>query len=315
MAEAVLFLLGGLVALYFGGDWLISGGSRLSLRFGVSPLIIGLTVVALGTSSPELAVSLRAALAGTTEIAVGNVVGSNICNIALILGIAAIVRPIKTQGRLLRHDLPIMLLCSLAMFPLLLDGRIGRWEGVALVVALVAYIGFNLWDAKRESKAVRDEYYEAIGSRLPRVGLSVLLIAGGLIALALGARWFVDGAVAGGQMLGLSPTFIALTIVAVGTSLPELAASAVASARGQGDIAVGNIVGSNIFNVLAVLGMTSLVAPLSAGGVTWADLGVMITLSGVLLVLVITGMRLSRIEGWLLLAAYFGYIGWRATAG
>ncbi|MDX1571949.1 MAG: calcium/sodium antiporter [Xanthomonadales bacterium] len=311
MTETLLYLLAGSLGLYLGGEWLVSGGSRLSLRFGVSPLIIGLTVVALGTSSPELAVSLRAALGGSSEIALGNVVGSNICNIALILGLAAVVRPITIQSRLIRHDVPIMLACCALIPILLVNGKVGRLDGVVLALSLIGYIGFNLWDARMESREVQDEYRDALSRRPPKLVLSIVLIVAGLFALTYGARYFVDGAVSLGKALGFSESFIALTVVALGTSLPELAASVIASARGQGDIAVGNVVGSNIFNVLAVLGLTAIVTPIGIGGITRPDLGFMVLLSVALLGLVITGRRLSRLEGWLLLGVYFGYMIWR----
>ncbi|MEQ8663945.1 MAG: calcium/sodium antiporter [Gammaproteobacteria bacterium] len=303
----------GLVLLYYGGEWLVRGAGALAARLGISPLAIGLTVVAFGTSAPELVVSLAAALDGASDIAVGNVVGSNIANIGLILGIAALIRNLEVHANILRIDTPLMVAVSALMLLLLLDGSVARIEGLALVIGLVAYIVFTLWQSRRETAATQAEF--AAGTPLDHGPLwhQVLLVVGGLAALVGGGKVLVIAAVTIATALGVSQAVIGLTIVAVGTSLPELAASTIAALRGQGDIALGNVIGSNIFNTLGILGITAMVTPLPRGEVDWVVLGAMLGFAVLLWPLAMSQRHLVRAEGALLLTAYCAYIGYLAA--
>jgi cation:H+ antiporter len=309
MLMAFVHTVVGGVLLYLGGEGLVLGSSRLAVGLGIAPLVVGLTVVAFGTSSPELAVTLDAALLGHDDIAVGNVVGSNICNIALILGLAALVRPLRVDPRLVRVDAPILVVCSLLLLLLLVDSRLGRSEGALLLSGSVAYTFFCLRQARRR----RARRFDPDGNPVAQRPFfhSALLIVGGLLALAGGANWFVAGAVELAEAFGVSPSLIALTVVALGTSLPELATSLLASVRAQSDIAVGNAVGSSILNLLAILGVTSLVRPVVRGGVMWVDLWMMTGVAILAIPLLFTGRRISRVEGALLVLGYVTYIGWR----
>jgi cation:H+ antiporter len=302
-----LLILAGIVLLYFGAEGLVRGSASIAARLGLTPLVIGLTVVAFGTSMPELVVSIGASLDGKGPIAVGNVVGSNIGNIALILGLAALIQPLRVQAQIVRVDLPILLVASVALVAILADGAVGRVEGGLLFAGLLAYIGTSLRLARREPAAVEAEFVEG----MPRAGRSAALDAGmvaaGLALLVLGARLLVTGAVDIAEGFGLSQAVIGLTIVAIGTSLPELATSVVAALKGQGDIAVGNVVGSNLFNILGILGITALVRPLAQSGMSSVDLGVMLVLTVVLLPLMRSGFRVSRAEGGVLVAGYAAY--------
>ena len=302
--------VGGLALLYFGGEWLIRGASALAMRLGVSPLVIGLTVVAFGTSAPELAVSIDAALGGAQDIALGNVVGSNIANVALILGLAALLRPIAIHAKIVRVDAPLVLAVSLVLLGCLADGGVSRFEASLLVLGLLVYLIVTFVTARRESRAVRQELAAAAPAVVPAFGWSLVWVAGGLVSLVFGGRLLVAAAVEMATLLGVSQAVIGVTVVAVGTSLPELATSMLASVRGQGDIAIGNVVGSNLFNILGILGLTAVLEPLGIGALTWIDLAVMAGLAAALAVLVATGRRLDRIEGAVLLAVYALYTGW-----
>lgn len=305
----LLLILGGLVLLAAGAEGLVRGGAALAGRLGLTPLVIGLTVVALGTSSPELIVSLESARSGRAALALGNVVGSNISNIALILGLTVLIRPPTVQLRLLRFDVPLLLGCSLLLVPLLLTGdRLGRLEGSLFVLGLAAYLLVVVRAATREPGPVRQEFAQAVPEPTGAVWRDVLFVLVGIGLLVGGGHLLVEGAVAVGRRAGLSEAVIGLTIVAVGTSLPELATSVVAAARGEADIAVGNVVGSNIFNILCILGFTALVEPIRTDGFRFVDLGVMLFFTLLLLPLMRTGLHLSRWEGGLLLALYGTYL-------
>lgn len=305
-----ILLLAGLALLLVGADLLIRGASRLAGSTGLSPLVIGLTVVAFGTSAPELAISVGAAWTGATDLAVGNVVGSNIANILLILGLSAVVAPLTVSRQLIRLDVPVMVAASLLVYALALDGRISRLEGTALIACSLAYTGVLL-RAGRQGAGGDDGTSgapgESVAGRPWRDGLWVLL---GLAGLVLGADWLVRGAVTIATNLGISPLVVGLTVIAVGTSLPELATSVIATRRGQREIAVGNAVGSNIFNLLVVLGATAIVAP---GGVPVVpaalhfDLPVMTAVAIACLPIFFNGHRLARWEGGLFLAYYLAY--------
>ena len=304
----IIFLIAGGVLLYFGAVGLVRGSVALALRLKFRPLVIGLTVVAMGTSMPELVVSVEAALAGTAAMAVGNAIGSNIANIALILGLSAMICPLAVNVRVIRLDLPLLVLISLGIIVLLHDQRLGRVEGGILLGGLVAYVVFSLRAARKETVSSKETFDEALPKAAPSVVVSSLMALGGLVLLVVGARLLVMGAVSIAQVLGMSEAVIGLTIVAMGTSLPELATSVLAALKKEGDIAVGNIVGSNIFNLLGILGTASLVKPLENTGMSLVDLGLMAGLAILLLPLARTGWKIDRLEGFGLFVIYFGYV-------
>jgi cation:H+ antiporter len=310
-----VFLFAGLLLLYFGGDWLVKGASALALRAGLSPFIVGMTIVGFSTSSPELAVSIDSVLSGVDDVAVGNVVGSNIANIGLVLGLSAVLRPIRVEARVLRGDMPWLLLVTLFVAWCLADGGIGRFEGLILVIGLVLFIAHNMRVSRHERASVLAEFSRAAKEpSISRHRRWVLLLVG-VVALIGGAALFVEGAVDLALRTGVSTGLIGLTIVAVGTSLPELATSVVASLRGEGDIAVGNVIGSNFFNLLCILGLTVMVHPLAMGDVRAVDLYVMAGMTGLLLPIMFTGFRIGRREGLLLLLCYGGYVAMLADRG
>ena len=317
MLVSIGYLAIGFVLLYFGGEGLVRGAGHMALRFGMSPFIVGMTIVAFATSTPELAVSLQAAFAGVDDVAIGNVVGSNIANIGLILGICALIRPAEVHSRMLRLDLPWLILVSGLLLAFLYDGRISRPAGLVFLVGLGMFLYWNIQIARRE-QAVERVRAEVEGL-VPKQGVhgagDVLLIAAGLVALVLGGAAFVKGGVSFAAALGVTPAVIALTVIAVGTSLPELATSMVAATKGDADIAVGNIVGSNFFNILAVLGITAVFHPLERGDITMVDLTVMIMFAMVLVPLIMVRERIGRPEGIVLLTAYAAYITWLFRQG
>jgi len=313
----LLLLLLGLAALVAGAELLVRGASRLAAALGISPLVVGLTVVAFGTSAPEMAVSVQAALSGQTGIAVGNVVGSNILNVLFILGLAALIAPLVVAQQLVRLDVPIMIGISVLLVVLARDGNIGPLEGVLLFSGIVAYTVFQVVQARRErNPEVVAEYAQEYGKSKAAKGglpLQLVLIVAGLALLVLGAHWLVAGAVVFAKWLGVSETVIGLTIVAAGTSLPEVAASVLASIRGERDIAVGNVVGSNIFNILAVLGLSAIVSgeglPVPASILSF-DLPVMLAVAIACLPIFFTGFTIARWEGAVFLCYYGAYTGY-----
>ena len=314
-----LLLVGGLLILWIGGESLVRGSARLAQRLGISPLVIGLTVVAFGTSAPELAVAVQAALRNEHGIAVGNVLGSNIANILLILGVAAAARPLDVSLKLLKIDGPIMvavtLVFGLMAFDLAGDGQIERWEGMVLVAGLVGYNVFTYRMARREPQAVKDEYKSSQGTD-GAPAFNLLLVVIGIAALTGGGHLIVRGAVGLAELMHVPKTIVGLTIVAVGTSLPELAASVIAARHKLPDIAIGNIVGSNIFNILSVIGITATVRPMDvARNTLMLDGPVVLAASLLLLVVARTGQRIGRREGWTLLALYGGYLAWTVQRG
>jgi cation:H+ antiporter len=303
------WILLGLVLLYFGAEGLVTGSARLALRLGLAPLVVGLTVVAYGTSAPEFVVSVKASLAGQSDLAVGNVVGSNIFNIAVVLGLASLVRPATANSQILKREIPIMIGVTALPVLLLADGRLERWEGGVLLVGLVAYTAFTLVEAKRQRADRLAEDYA--GELKPPEGRALwdwVRVVVGVGVLVVGGTFFVDGSVGLARRFGLSEAVIGLTIIAAGTSLPELATSLVAAWKKESEIAVGNVVGSNLFNVLGILGGATTLRPAGATGVTGVDLGVMLAFAVVLLPLMWTGYRLARGEAALLVAGYVGYV-------
>lgn len=314
MVWAVLLECAGLVLLVVGGELLVRGASRLAAWAQISPLVIGLTVVAFGTSAPELAISLKSAHAGQADLALGNAVGSNICNVLLILGMSALIVPIAVSSRLLWVDVPVMIGVSVALLVVGWSGTITRWEGLALFSALIGYVIWTIRAGRDEPREVIEEYEKEFAAR-PRTLWGLLLhvgqIAAGLALLAVGADWMVSGAVEIARFFGVSELMIGLTIVAVGTSLPEVAASIIAGLRGESNIAVGNIVGSNIFNILCVLGLAAAVSPeglnISPEALTF-DIPLMIVVAAACLPIFFTGHRIARWEGAAFLAYYAAYI-------
>lgn len=294
--------------LTLGADGLVRGAASLARRLGMTPLVIGLTVVAMGTSMPELMVSLGAALRDSADLALGNVIGSNIANIGLILGLSALLAPLRVKAQVIRFDVPVLVGVSLILFAILIGPVMNAVAGGILVLGLIAYVSFNVWGARRErGRAVRQEFEKEIPAQQP-LWLDLIYLIGGLALLLLGARLLVDGAIIIAEHVGVSQVVIGLTVVAVGTSLPELATSAVAAARGEGDIAVGNAIGSSIFNILGILGITALVHPLSTAGISGVDSGMMLGITVLLLPLMRTGYTLHRWEGLLLLGGYISYV-------
>jgi cation:H+ antiporter len=306
----VLSFVAGLALLVLGAEWLVKGASRVAATLGIAPLVIGLTVVAYGTSAPEVAVSVRAVLAGQASLAVGNVVGSNVFNVLFILGASAAITPLVVSSQLIRLEVPIMIGTGALVFLLSLDGAIGRLDGALLGAGLVAYTVFQIRRSRREPAIVQTEYARALTGRRATVAVDLALIVAGLALLVLGSRWLVAGAVALATTLGISELVIGLTVVAAGTSLPEVATSLLAAIRGERDIAVGNVVGSNICNVLAVLGLSGLVAPAGlpvAPAVLAFDLPVMLAVSVACLPIFASGAQIARWEGVVFLAYYVAY--------
>ena len=304
-----ILIFGGLVLLYFGADWLVKGAVTISLKFGLSPLIVGLTVVALGTSLPEALVSIQATLDNQGGIALGNVIESNILNIALILGLSSLLQPLKVDSHLVKADVPILVGASFLLIVLLEDFHISRMEGALLLLGIVFYVTGNIMTVKRTSPAEDQiegmEVPEDPSKNLLRdIGFLIL----GLIALALGSNFLVEGSVDLARIWGLSEALIGLTIVSIGTGTPELATALMAAYRQTADIAIGNAVGSNIFNIFFVVGLAGLIAPIEATGINSSDLYVMFGLTFLLLPTVWTGMVLDRKEGFLFVAIYVAYI-------
>ncbi|MFQ5348879.1 MAG: calcium/sodium antiporter [Thermoanaerobaculia bacterium] len=304
----LLLLLVGVGLLYLGGEGLVRGGVGLGKRLGLSPLVIGLTIVSCGTSSPELAASLAAVLAGSPAIAVGNVVGSNIANLGLVLGITAVVWPLTSSARFFSRDTAVMLGASLLLFGLLRDDRVGRIEGTLLLGLMATYV-YLLLTRSREDREVAQEFETVVPTTRRGLWRSVALVLTGTGLLVLGAKLLVAGAVGIAHSLGVSERVIGLTMVAFGTSLPELAASLVAAMRHHSEIVFGNLIGSNIFNILMILGATAAVHPVAS---PWAelrlDLLVMLGFAVLGPMLLFSGQRINRWEGGLLLLGYGGYV-------
>jgi len=311
MTATLLFLFLGLVLLYFGAEGLVRGSSSMALRLGISPLLVGLTVVAFGTSAPEMIVSVKAAYLGQGDISVGNVVGSNICNIGLILAFSALIVPIKVASQIVRIDTPIMIGATALAIALLYDGSLTRTEGIFFFLLLIAYIVFSIRLAKKQATdPLAQEFSDEMKISKTGVALDVLMVIGGLAMLVFGARFLVDSAIVIAKAFGLSEAVIGLTIVAIGTSLPEFATSLIAAIKKEADIAVGNVVGSNIFNILGILGVSAFITPLGSSGITGIDLGVMAGFAVALWGFSATGHRITRLEGLIMMAAYAAYVWW-----
>ena len=306
-----LLLIVGLVLLVIGADVLVKGAARLASNFGVPALVIGLTVVAFGTSAPELAVSVKAAYSGEAELAIANVVGSNIVNVLFILGLSAVVSPLIISQQLIRQDVPIMVGLSALAAYMAFDGSINRGEAAILALGLLTYTWFLFYQGKKSGNDVADgEVEEMLNAKAP-MWQNVLLVIVGLILLVMGARWLVQSAIELATAWGVNEAIIGLTIVAVGTSLPELVTSVVATIKGERDIAVGNVVGSNIFNILCVLGISGVVSPmplLAGEQLATFDIPVMLGVAVLCVPLFFIGASLNRIEGLMFLALYTAYV-------
>jgi cation:H+ antiporter len=309
MIETIALLILGLVLLVLGADWLVKGASRLALSFGVSALIVGLTVVAYGTSAPELSVSVMSSIQGKSEMALGNIVGSNIFNVLFILGLAALVAPLLVDKQLIRLDVPVMILASVIGLVMCLDGMLSRWDGVLLFGGAVLYTWWLIRMSRRDSKARAEEGQskpEAVGTMWG----NLLWIALGLGFLVLGSRFLVNSSIEIARALGMSETIIGLTIIAAGTSLPELATSVIASFRGERDIAVGNVVGSNIFNLLSVGGLAAIVSPTGlevAPSVIRFDLPFMLAVAIACFPIFFAGFTITRWNGLFFISYYVAY--------
>ncbi|MCA9132554.1 MAG: calcium/sodium antiporter [Planctomycetales bacterium] len=304
---------GGLVVLVGGGELLVRGAAKLAAALSISPLVIGLTVVAFGTSAPELAVSVRASFAGSADLAVGNVVGSNIFNVLFILGLSALLVPLLVASEVIRRDVPLMIGISLLLLALSLDGHLGRLDGALLFAGIIAYTSWCIRASRRENAAIQAEFaQEWSAEAMPPLTLlrNLGLIAIGLLLLVIGSSWLVDGAVLIAQGFGVSQLVIGLTIVAAGTSLPEVATSVIAALKGERDIAVGNVVGSNIFNILSVLGLSALVAPagiqVSDAALSF-DLPIMVAVAVACWPIFVTGNLIARWEGAVFFFYYIAY--------
>lgn len=317
MIDQVALLIAGLVGLFYGGNWLVRGASNLALSFGVSVLIIALTFVAIGTSMPEMLVSVQAALAGKSDLAVGNVIGSNIANIGLILGATGLIAPLSVKAILLRREVPLMILVSLLAFVLTIDGQISRLDGAILLLAFVAFNLLFYWLARRESETqerLLSELEDSPDGMHSRRREFLFLFAG-VVALVLGSRMMVEGAVNLARLFGISELVIAITLVAFGTSLPELAASLSAAYHRETDLAIGNVVGSNIANLLLILGVTAFVQPITVDrGDVQFEFIVMIAFA-VLLIPFVRHQRLGRRQSALFLGAYIAFVIYSIAAG
>jgi cation:H+ antiporter len=305
---SLLMLTGGAILLYLGAEGLVSGSSSLAVRIGITPLVVGLTVVAFGTSSPELVVSLSAALRDNPEIALGNVIGSNVCNIALILGVASLIRPIEVELRFLKSDMLIMIGVSILMILLALDGELSLYDGIIFAIGIVLYNFLAIYfTRRRKAKEIADGMADDIETKR-NPWLDITMIIGGLGILVVGANLFLQGAIQIAETLGASKALVGLTIVALGTSLPELATSVVAAIKKEGDISIGNAIGSNIYNILCILGFTAIVNPISTNGISHIDMGVMLLISILIYPLARIGLSIGRIKGAFLLLIYLSYM-------
>ena len=305
MLTSILLLVLGLIVLIVGGEFLVKGSVSLANYFSISPLVIGMTVVSFGTSAPELIVSLKAALTDNPEISIGNVVGSNIANISLVIGITALIFPLAIERHSVKIDWPMMMMASILFYIFSFNGLIERWEGIVLFVVLIIFVTWLIRDSKIKNKRFEDDIVLEKG-RLDRALLFLIL---GLVGLYFGSDWLVIGAVEIAEIAGMSKHLIGVTIIAFGTSVPELATSCVAAFRKQSDISVGNLIGSNIFNIMAVIGLTGIVHPIDVEqGVVNFDYLWMLGFALVLFPLMRIGYKITRIDGALLLGAYVTYV-------
>ncbi len=308
----VVLVSAGLAMLYFGAEWLVRGSINIANKFKISQLVIGLTIVAFGTSTPELSVSISSALEGLPDVALGNVVGSNIANIGLILGLSAIITPILVTKSTVRKEIPIMIGVALILIVISIDGNISTIDGILLVIGIVAFTIFSYKSSKKDSndKSLTTNESQTNNIQVQQskiIPKSIFLVGIGLVLLTFGSFMTVENAVVLAHNFGISERIIGLTLVAVGTSLPELITSVIAARKGHGDLSIGNIIGSNIFNVLAILGISAAIAGISVSDAMWFDYSIMIVFSAALLIVMKTGFRINRIEGLVLISGYIAY--------
>lgn len=301
----IVFGIAGLVMLYYGAEWLVSGGVGIAGKLKIPSLVVGLTLVAFGTSAPELVVSIDAALNGFGDISIGNVIGSNVCNIALILGLCSVICPLSVNKAMFKLDMPLMIVSSavLSVFLLMLQG-LNRWCGLLFFIGVICYTAWSIYAGRKNNPAGDEEAPEISQKAL---WVLLVMVVSGFALLVGGAKLLVNSAVYIAGCCGVSKAVIGLTVVAVGTSLPELATSVVASIKGETDIAIGNVVGSNIFNILVILGIAPMVSPIQIQDIAAVDLAVMLALSVALCIFSFTGLKISRTEGAILLLSYIGY--------
>lgn len=312
--DAAWFLVG-LAALVFGAEVMVRGGAEVAARLGISPIVIGLTVVSIGTSLPELAVGVVAAREGSGALAVGNIAGTNVVNLLLILGLSALILPLAIAARTLRFELPVMAGAAVLMLMLSLDGVLSRVDGVILVAAAITYTVALIRITRRETHAVVDEYDEAyagaVAVRTRPTALHIVMMLGGIAIVVIGADWLVDGAVGMARGFGVSDALIGLTVVAIGTSAPELVTTVVSTLRGNRDIAIGNLLGSSIYNILLILGVTCVIAPDGLAlppTLVRIDIPIMVAVALVCVPIFVSGRRVSRGEGGTMVAAYAAYL-------
>ena len=309
LTQIALGVLGG-VMLYYGAEFLVKGGVSIALKFKISPLVIGLTLVAFATSAPELAVSVSASLKGSGDVAMGNVVGSNICNIALILGLSALIAPLPINRKLLKLDMPLMMGASVVLLLFyLLNNGVNRWQGIIFFLGVLAYTVWSIYSSRKEGVS-EDDGGDEVEIKEVNTWLSIGLVIAGLLILVFGARFFVGSATFIARQLNVPEAVIALTVVAFGTSLPELATSIVAALKHEQDIAIGNVVGSNIFNILCIMGISPMIKPITAQGITLLDMGLMIGIAALLWIMMLCGKKINRLEGALFLVINFTYVGY-----
>lgn len=318
--EQVVLVAVGLVALIVGAEWLVRGGSGLAARLGIPPIVVGLTVVSIGTSMPEMAVGVDSALQGNGSLAVGNVTGTNVVNMLLILGMSAAIRPLALRTMTVRFDLPLMAIAAIALFVMSRDGTLSRVDGAILLLFAAAYTVAVVWLGRRENTAVQAEFeseYAAPSRRDAARGTAIevgqLLV--GLVVIVLGAEWLVDGSVQIAESFGVSDALIGLTIVAIGTSAPELVTTIVSTIRGNRDIAIGNLFGSSVYNIALILGVTTVVAPVPLDAeLVRVDIPLMTAIILLCIPVFVTGRRVTRAEGMLFVAGYAAYLAYLIVA-
>ena len=315
MTRDILLFLGGIGVLYFGAEWLVRGSARLAASLGVSPIVVGLTVVSMGTSAPELMISVVASMTGSPDLAIGNVIGSNMANVGLVLGISAMLRPLHVSARVVTREVPVVILITMVLLPLIWDEYVGRLEGMLLVTMLFTYLVYVLRTAKEEDTGSLGEYDEStrrtVGLSPRTIAREIVFVTLGIVGLVLGALAIRESATALAEAMGISELVIGVTLVSVGTSLPELATCAVAAWRREGDIAVGNILGSNVFNIGGVLGATALVAPLQVSPeVLRFEFPAMMFITVLMVPIVRMRLVIRRRDGAVLLGAYLALGAW-----
>lgn len=311
MLTTIVLLIIGLIVLIVGGDYLVRGSSSIALRLHLSPLVVGLTIVAFGTSAPELLISIQSALKGSPDLVMGNVVGSNICNLALVLGLTAVINPVKVQINSIRFDWPMTMGASILLYLIVREGSIAAFEGILFLIIIISYLIFIIQQSRKETKANisagdKDEIPEMPSKQIWK---DLVFIAIGCVGLYFGSEWFVNSAKELALSIGVEERVVGLTVVALGTSLPELVTAAVASYKGQTDLALGNLMGSNIFNILSILGITSIIREIHVHiDILNKDIIWMLMITLMILPFMIMRREIGRVDGFILLLVYAVYI-------